>query len=41
MIKGNLAELKSGFETVFIDALISPNQTYTPQFVLNKSARHR
>lgn len=35
MIKGNLAELKSGFETAFIDAAAPSNQAYKPQFVSN------
>ena len=35
MIKGNLAELKCGFETAFIDAAVSSDLTYKPQFVSN------
>lgn len=35
MIKGNLAELRSGFETAFVDAGILSNLAYKPQFISN------
>ncbi len=35
MIEGRLAELRDGFETAFVDAAVSSNLAYKPQFVSN------
>ena len=35
MTEGKLTELKYGFETAFIDAGVSSNLAYKPQFVSN------